>query len=223
MMSSVFVRSLVHRVLLRYGMDLAPVGDGKSHLDHIRRGMSETTLLLNGFEAYQLMEMVRATASVPGDIAEVGVFRGASAKLICAVKENRPLHLFDTFEGLPDLTVADTESPFAAKAYSAQLEAVKRYVGPCPQVEFYQGLFPATAGPVENRKFSFVHVDVDLYEATRASLEWFYPRLSPGAIVMCHDFHYPGVKKAVHEALEGKPERPISQSSGSHCLILKQG
>ena len=213
----------IHSLLLRFGLDLVPVGDGKSHLAHIRRSMSEARLLLNGFEAYQLMEMVQATANVPGDLAEVGVFRGGSAKLICAVKGDRPLHLFDTFEGLPNPTGNDAGSPFWATAYSAQMEAVKNYIGSCSSVHFYKGFFPQTAGPVESRKFSFVHLDVDLYESTKASLEWFYPRLSPGAILMCHDYNYPGVKNAVMECMDGKPEMPISQSAGRHCLIVRHG
>jgi predicted O-methyltransferase YrrM len=88
-------------------------------------------------------------------------------------------------------------------------------------VALYKGLFPLTAGPVADRKFSFVHLDVDLYESTKASLEWFYPRLSPGAVVMCHDYDHSGVRKAVDEFLADKPEIAIHQPAGGHCLIVK--
>ncbi|HUD98090.1 MAG TPA: TylF/MycF/NovP-related O-methyltransferase [Bryobacteraceae bacterium] len=211
----------VHGFLLKFGVDLVPVGDRSSHLAQIRQSMSEG-LLLNGCEAYQLMDVVKATEAIPGDLAEVGVFRGASAKLICQVKGERKLHLFDTFGGLPAPTAADRGSPFWGAEFTAELDAVRKCLGGYREVYFYRGLFPGTAGPVADRKFSFVHLDVDLYESMKASLEWFYPRLSPGAVVMCHDYVYPGIRAAVHEALAGKPEICIPQPAGAHCLIVKR-
>lgn len=43
---------------------------------------SERELLLTHVEAEQLINAVQATARIPGDLAEVGVFRGASARLL---------------------------------------------------------------------------------------------------------------------------------------------
>ena len=40
---------------------------------------------------------VKATRKLSGDIAEVGVYRGGSAMIICEAKGNKKLHLFDTF------------------------------------------------------------------------------------------------------------------------------
>src|SRR5690349_1437593 len=50
--------------------------------DHalVRRVMAETDMLLLQDEAYQVLSCVRSTAKVPGDIAEVGVYRGGSAR-----------------------------------------------------------------------------------------------------------------------------------------------
>lgn len=135
-----------HRWLLKFGADLVPVGDRSSHLPQIRQSISEARLLLNVCEAYQLMELARATEVVPGDLAEVGVFRGGSAKLICQVKGNRRLHLFDTFEGLLEPTAADKGSGFWGSEFSARLEAVEEYLGTYEEVFFYRGLFPELAG-----------------------------------------------------------------------------
>jgi hypothetical protein len=64
---------------------------------------SERELLLSHVEAEQLINAIRATAQIPGEIAEVGVFRGASARLLRQYADPRKiLHLCDTFEGLPD-------------------------------------------------------------------------------------------------------------------------
>ena len=48
-----------------------------------------------------LIAAVNETKHLEGDFAEAGVYTGNSAQVICAVKENKILHLFDTFKGLP--------------------------------------------------------------------------------------------------------------------------
>ena len=64
----------------------------------IRQIKAETQMLLSELEAYQIYTAVTKTAKLEGDIAEVGVYKGGSAKLICEIT-NKPVHLFDTFEG----------------------------------------------------------------------------------------------------------------------------
>ena len=214
------IGSHIHSALARIGMDLVRVGDG-SHLQEIRRSMRHG-MLLNVCEASQITDTAKATEKIPGDLAEIGVYRGGSAKLICGVKGTRPLHLFDTFEGLPSPTREDGLSRFWSNQFQSQIDGVREYLKPYPQVFLYKGLFPATAYPIQDRKFSFVHIDVDLHDSTAASLRWFYPRMSPSGIIMCHDYsNAAGVRKAVDDFFADKPEVVIQQPAGSHCLIVK--
>ena len=213
------IGSQIHRTLAAAGIDLVRVGDG-SHLQEIRRSMKRG-MLLNACEAFQITETARATQKVPGDLAEVGVYRGGSAKLICGVKGNRPLHLFDTFEGLPELTSADEGWRFWKNQFASQLETVREYVKSYPNVYLYKGIFPETAGPVQDKMFSFVHIDVDLHDSTLACLGWFYPRLNRAGVIMCHDYNTAGVRKAVDSFFADKPEVVIQQPAGAHCLIVK--
>jgi len=56
-----------------------------------------------------------------GDIAEVGVYQGGSAKLICEARnENKVLYLFDTFEGLP--TPGKFDGSFKKGKYNTSLK-----------------------------------------------------------------------------------------------------
>lgn len=172
-------------------------------------------------EAYIIRAAVLATSKVAGELAEVGVFRGGTARVICEAKGNRVLNLFDTFEGLPEPGAIDTE--FKKGQYASSLERVKEVLAGCNGVEFYKGLFPATGDAVTNRHFSFVHLDVDLYESTRASLEFFYPRLTTGAIVISHDYvEFAGVRRAFDEFFKDKPE-PVIELSGNQCIVVKVG
>ena len=187
--------------------------------------------LLN-VEAYQIFMAVKNTKKVEGDIAEVGVYKGGSAKVICEVKEDKALHLFDTFEGLPELSeMDDPREPYKGEAsgweriqkgeYCASFENVKAYLKDYPNVHFYKGLFPSTAQPVKTCRFSFVHLDVDLYQSTFSCLEFFYPRMNKGGIMISHDYiNLRGVRKAIDDFFEGKPET-IIELPGRQCLIVK--
>ena len=65
-----------------------------------------------------------------------------------------------------------------------------------------KGYFPETAAGLENERFCFVNLDPDLYEPILAGLEFFYPRLSRGGVILIHDYFnsaYPGSKRAVDE------------------------
>jgi O-methyltransferase len=185
----------------------------------IRNVISETDMLLLQDEAYQVVSCARATAKVPGEIAEVGVYRGGSARLMCEVCGNRSLYLFDTFEGLPSTDQLD--SRFGAGQYAASFEKVRSYLAKFPNVHIYKGLFPATSDPIVDKRFSFVHLDVDLYQPTRDSLQFFYPRVHPGGMFLIHDYLWAeGVREAVQEFFATRPE-PILELAGAYCGIIK--
>jgi len=187
----------------------------------LREIRSETELLIEDIEAYFIHMAVKRTAKVPGDIAEVGVYRGGSAKIICRAKGDRPLHLFDTFEGLPRVDEIDSVWPFYEGKFSASEDLVREYLRDFSQVSIYRGIFPATGMPVQDRQFSFLNLDVDTHRSTRDCLEFFYPRMSPGGIILSHDYvNTPGVRKAFDEFFLAKPE-PVLETAASQCMVAK--
>jgi hypothetical protein len=184
-----------------------------------QRDMSITPL-----EAIQLFSLVRATAKLGGCMAEVGVYQGGSARLIREADTSRPLHLFDTFEGLPEPAVSDTKvlwGRFRKGQFSWSLEDVSKYLADCAKVHFHKGLFPATGEAVKDERFSFVHCDVDLYSSTRGVLEFFYPRLLPGGIIISHDFATcRGPREATEEFFKDLPE-PVIELPGDQAMVVK--
>lgn len=164
-------------------------------IDLIHKIKKETELVLNDFEAYQLFVIAKAMRKINGDMAEVGVFKGGSAKLICEAKEEKVLHLFDTFEGIPKVDPIH-DSSFYRGQFAASLEEVKEYLKEYKNIYFYKGIFPATAESLKDKKFSFVHLDVDTFESTLNCLEFFYQRMSLGGGILSHDYQTAkGVKK----------------------------
>ncbi len=190
-------------------------------LELIRKIKSETEMVLEYNEAYQIFMAVKRTEKINGDIAEVGCYKGGSAKLICEAKRTKTLYLFDTFEGLPELSHSDDPKQFHKGQYAVSSEDVKDYLSKYPNVHIYKGLFPTTAEPIKNKIMSFVHLDLDLYEATLESINFFYPRMNKGGIIISHDYISAlGVRKAFDDFFKDKPE-PIIEMSGSQCLIVK--
>jgi len=176
--------------------------------------------LLLPSELLMIHSLSKSQTMVPGDYAEVGVFKGATAKAICESKKKKHLHLFDTFEGLPR-TSKNLDRRYKRRMFRSNYDRVKKKLSKYKNVHLYKGLFPGTGIPVEDKKFAFVHLDVDLYESTRDSLDFFYPRMSKGGILISHDYHADGVKKAFNEFFRGRPEKviplPVSQ-----CMITKR-
>jgi len=174
-------------------------------------------------EVSQLIDAAQATGTVEGDIAEVGVWEGSTAKVIAQIKGLKSLHLFDTFEGFPDISQHDSRFfKIGGSLLKMDLGQIKSEFSAFEKVYFYAGVFPRETGHnVQDKKFSFVHLDADLYQSTLESLEFFYPRMSTGGIILGHDYLVlNGVRKAFDEFFEGHPE-PVIPVVGSYCLIVK--
>jgi hypothetical protein len=182
----------------------------------------ESRTLLSVREMWNIYNCVIKTEKIFGDIAEVGVYQGGSAKLICETK-NKKLHLFDTFGGIPE--TGSNDGKIQKGSFSANLNSVKMYLDRYDDLYFYQGIFPkSTENYAEKLKtFSFVHLDVDTYSSTLDSLHYFYNKMSIGAIILTHDYrciHCPGVRKAFDEFFYDKPET-IIELWDTQALIVK--
>jgi O-methyltransferase len=180
----------------------------------------EKRSLLSAFEAYLVYSLARAQANRPGDFAEVGVYKGASAKLISEAKGDKPLRLFDTYEGLPPSSERDP-GVHRQNQYMCSLESVQDYLKQYKNLSFYKGVFPESTQGVPEAQYAFAHFDVDLYDGTLACLEYFYPRMIPGGIMLSHDYGLlSGVEKAFQEFFADKPENVIEQPT-TQCMVVK--
>jgi O-methyltransferase len=87
------------------------------------------------------------------------------------------------------------------------------------------GLFPDSIATVAlPERFVVVHLDCDLYEPTKAGLEYFCSRMAHGGLIIVHDYgssHWPGVKAAVDEVLSQRPERPILLPDKSGTVVIR--
>ena len=156
---------------------------------------------------------------------EAGVFQGGTARLLkLALGEMREkrLYLFDSFEGMK--RVSDREDRHSEGDFSdTSVEAVRKVVGGGEFVHICKGWIPETFAGLDDRRFCFAHIDLDLYQGVRDSLNFLYPRLSRGGVIVLDDYGFascPGARKAVDEFFADKPERPLALST-SQAIIHK--
>jgi predicted O-methyltransferase YrrM len=181
------------------------------------------TTLVTKDRCFMLYQYAKYASHLPGDFAEIGVFRGGTAKLTAKAAPTKQIHLFDTFAGMPK-TDAAVDVHQAGDFADTSLESVKAFLKDCRNLSYYPGFFPQTAVQLKADQFSFVYIDTDIYQSVKDSLEYFYPRTVPGGVIICDDYLWkdcPGVKKAIDEFLKGKNTEPVI-SALYQCVIIKR-
>lgn len=173
-----------------------------------------------------LREMARLTRTVPGSVAECGCYEGASAYFIANTLPDATVHLFDSFAGLPEPTALDrTQDSMWQKGDLTASEATTRAnLAGFSNIAIHRGWIPEILTAVANERFRLVHIDVDLYEPTLASLEFLYPRLNSGGVIVFDDYGFTnceGAYRAVQEYMEGRPE-PIIHCPTGQGIIFKR-
>jgi O-methyltransferase len=166
--------------------------------------------------------------NIAGSVAELGVYRGDFAKIINKAFPDRKLYLFDTIEGFNSRDVKkELENNFSTGEQDFSKTSVELVLDKMENKKncvVKKGFFPETAEGVTD-KFSFVSIDVDLYEPMYKGLHFFYEKLSRGGYIMLHDYNnkgYNGVKVALRKFSEEKGVAyfPICDALGS-AVIMK--
>lgn len=178
--------------------------------------------LVTADRCFMIYQLAKYASRKEGDFAEVGVYKGGTARLIARSSLQKKLHLFDTFAGMPE---AKEGVDYHQKGdfNDTSLSSVKDLLKDCPNVSFYQGFFPQMAGPLMGAKFCYVHIDVDIYQSVKDCLQFFYSRMVPGGVMLFDDYEWKdteGVKIAIDEFLKEKPETPIITTL-YQCLLIK--
>lgn len=165
---------------------------------------------------------------IEGSIVECGVWKGGSTMAaLYALKElgdqSRDIYLYDTFEGMSEPTeedkdfngsLAKTRMENADKltswswCYSA-LEEVIHNIGltgyPTEHITFVKGKVEETLLQVVPEKIALLRLDTDWYESTKAEMDFLYPRVVRGGVIIIDDYgHWQGARKAVDEYIAEK-------------------
>jgi hypothetical protein len=171
--------------------------------------------------SYFLARYFLHTLDLAGARAECGVYNGMSALLMCrAARTRRPeydgagLYLIDSFQGLSrperedyvEIRTAagakDNGAVYPEGSLATPVDNVRKALQEFPGVSIHPGWIPDVFATLPETPWCFAHLDVDLYAPTRAGLEYFYPRLVEGGVIICDDYGaplFPGAHRAWDE------------------------
>ncbi len=181
--------------------------------------------LLREENCHLLESLVRHARHLGGDFAECGIYRGGSAWVMAnALAGQHALHLFDTFTGMPATAGAATDGHTEGDFGDTSLASVQTFLADFSSVHFHPGFIPDTFEGLDNHQWAFAHIDVDIYSSALACLEYFYPRMKPGGVILLDDYGYRiyehAEKRAVDDFFATRPEKPIVLPTGQ-AMILK--
>lgn len=180
---------------------------------------------------YQAIRNVRHLAGTGGRIAEVGVYRGGGSYFIAAAAsvlfETPPkIHAIDTFEGHPDEIVPEDDSHWPGKFGDTSFSEVQSYLSAFPNLILHKGRLQDRCSDIADEHFCFVHVDVDIYSATRDCLEFFAERLLLGGIMIVDDYGSTtceGCKQAVDDFVATRRNVVKFHLETGQSLLVKIG
>ena len=174
------------------------------------------------------------------NFAECGCWHGYSSLALSTIlKKNNfknNFYIFDSFEeGLSDVKLQDKnllkdmtlKEELKQKNYFKSSEIhVKNILRPFNFIKIFNGWIPERFKEVSDKKFSFVHIDVDMYQPTLDSIKFFFPRLEKNGIIICDDYNisaFPGAKKAWDEYFEDKEDqfKLFYEIPFGGCFIIK--
>lgn len=174
------------------------------------------------------------------NFVECGCWKGHStlgiAKLMEKYSFNKNFYVFDSFEGgLSEKNEKDKnlnryiqtkkdithQKQYFESDYDKVLQLFHKY----SFVEIYKGWIPDVFKDLEkNIKISFLHLDVDLYQPTYDSLDFFYDMVEVGGIIICDDYNssdFPGAKIAIDEFMKNKSINLFYEVPLGACIIIK--
>jgi O-methyltransferase len=184
-------------------------------------GMTNANVFHRALAGINLASYFLHSLGIDGARAECGVYRGASALMLSRIArtvvpgfDGSNYHLVDSFEGfshstrqdhilLPDGAGGTKLGPaFPAGDIGNSVDGVRSALHEFPAVTIHKGWIPDVLAGLPETKWSFAYLDVDIYEPTLAGLEYFYPRMSTGGVIITDDFDAlmcPGVREAWEE------------------------
>lgn len=188
-------------------------------------------------------ELFRKTIDLPGDIVECGVFKGAAfvrfaalRQLFCNPSAKRMIG-FDAFGEFPSTEFGNDQKPRQKFIDDSgeqgigidQLIKVLEHKGVSKNVELVKGdvckTLPAYLEKRPELRISFLNIDVDVYEATKACLDHLFPCVVRGGVILLDDYvsAFPGANKAVEDYFKDTNYVPQRLSYAvTPCFIIKQ-
>jgi O-methyltransferase len=179
---------------------------------------------------YELWDLMHNPGAASGAVVEVGVWRGGTAAILAAaLARTRPaetIYLCDTFRGVAKAGHNDSlyRGGEHADTSVASVTELLRSLS-LDNAVLLAGVFPEqTASQIPPGPISLCHIDVDVYESAKDTVEWVEERLQPGGMLVFDDYGFPsciGVTFFVNEIKATGRWTAIYNLNG-HAVLIKR-
>lgn len=182
--------------------------------------------LVDRTRCYSIYRLIEQITSVPGDILEVGTWRGGTAGIFTKKAPEKTVYLADTFEGV--VKSSDWEH-YEDKAHSdTSEELVVNFLKSDLKVSNFKilrGIFPEDTGKdIENNQFAMVYLDLDVYLSTKDAFNYVWDKVSKNGIVVFDDYGMisacSGISKFVDE-IKDDDDKIFVQNLNGQAYIIK--
>ena len=161
---------------------------------------------------------------LPGSVAECGVYRGGTLRLLARALPEKRIWGFDTFSGMPAAAVRDFDTHQVGDFGDTSYAQVDGYLKDLSNIALVGGVFPETFKVIPpDEKFCLVHLDCDQYDSYLAALDFFLPRLLEDAVLVIDDYtHCEGARRAIDERFPvvAKPPYILTKGDDDHFITL---
>ena len=202
------MNAIVSKVLSNFrGIKFPMLGDG--HIDYI-------------------LDNLASVLHISGDVVELGCNVGMTTsfmrRLLVAAESNKDIHVYESFQGLPEKTEGDglSHSTVGESTVTKQMfvETFEKVNLKLPVIN--AGWFAEIPDENYPDKICFAFFDGDFYTSIMDSFNKVYHKMQPGGIILIHDYEYcvyPGVKKACDDFLKDKPEKIENEIFGIGKMV----
>jgi O-methyltransferase len=225
-----------------------PTRNNIAHRDEVYRPLFDRGLALDGtadggrrLRFWSMIQLYKSTCELPGATAEAGCLRGLSSFLICHYSRildpaftGTDHYLIDSFRGLDIPQTADLGpkshpivhelSRRGVRSATSFRHRTERTLAEFSDVSYHEGWIPEVLTTLPEREYRFVHIDVDLHDATRDCLEYFYPRMVEFGVIVIDDYGFqawPGCKIATDD-WSTKHRIPVVALPTGNAFIIKR-
>ena len=196
-----------YRPPVHFGDDLAmwnrslPFEQDQKFLSSYKSAMSFATTQVQSMDvrwrAYTACWAAATAAKLPGDFVECGVNTGLLSGTICRYLDfhtsDRQFWLFDTYEGIP-ADMASLSERKSIDQYNQQYpdvwEVAQANFADFSNANLIRGLVPDTLPSADIRAVSYLSIDMNIAAPEKAALDYFWPKMTSGGIILLDDYGF---------------------------------
>jgi O-methyltransferase len=183
--------------------------------------------LVDRVRCYALSNLCEQVRDLPGDVLEIGVWRGGTAGILASKLPEKTIFLADTFAGV--VKASEWEHYQDAAHADTSIEIVERLLTDRLQASNYRilrGSFPEDTGEMlGDRPLALVHIDVDVYLSAKDAYNHVWDQVVPGGVVVFDDYGFlsacSGIRRLIQE-ISNDRDKLFIHNLNAHAYVIKR-